>query len=155
MGTSIGNFVFRSELIYYHPLKFQVKSENSPLIQTIESDMVKYLIGIEKDLFGFKTGLQFTQSIISDYNEEFLESKYEEMLTFNAKNDYLRDRLHLELFSYYGMNDKDGLVRLKLSYDISDNLIVLLGSDVFFGTTGDFGKFDDNDLVYSKVKYLF
>ena len=77
------------------------------------------------------------------------------MLTFNAKNDFLRDRLHLELFSYYGMNDKDGLVRLKLSYDISDNLIVLLGSDVFFGTTGDFGQFYDNDLVYSKVKYLF
>ncbi len=94
-------------------------------------------------------------TIISDYNEEFLESKYEEMLTFNAKNDFLRDRLHLELFSYYGMNDKDGLVRLKLSYDISDNLIVLLGSDVFFGTTGDFGQFYDNDLVYSKVKYLF
>ncbi len=155
MGTSIGNFVFRSELIYYHPLKFQVKSEGSPLIQTIESDMVKYLIGIEKDLFGFKTGLQFTQSIISDYNDEFLERKYEEMLTFNAKNDFLRDTLHLELFSYYGMNDKDGLVRLKLSYDISDNLIVLLGSDVFFGTTGDFGQFDDNDLAYFKVKYLF
>ncbi len=68
----------------------------------------------------------------------------------------LRETLPLELFSYVGLNYVDALIRPKVTYDFSDSFSVLLGSNIFVGDErGMFGRYDDNSMIYTKIKYSF
>jgi hypothetical protein len=61
----------------------------------------------------------------------------------------------LEFFSYIGLSNEDSLLQPKVTYDLADGLELILGADIFLGDSGDFGQYDDNDLVYTKLKYSF
>ena len=68
----------------------------------------------------------------------------------------LCEALHLELFSYVGLNYGDALIRPKVTYDFSDSFSILLGSNIFVGDErGMFGRYDDNSMIYTKIKYSF
>jgi hypothetical protein len=83
-------------------------------------------------------------------NEEF-----ENTMTFLAKKDFLREKLWIELFSYVGLNRGDALIRPKMTYSFADGFDIQLGANIFTGTEGRFGQFNDNDMVYTKLKYSF
>jgi hypothetical protein len=77
-------------------------------------------------------------------------------MTFLAHYDAMRETLHLELFSYVGLNYGDALIRPKVTYDYSDSFSILLGSNIFVGDErGMFGRYDDNSMIYTKLKYSF
>jgi hypothetical protein len=59
------------------------------------------------------------------------------------------------LLAYYGINNEDLLLRPKSSYDLSDGFNLILGSDIFLGEEGNFGQYNNNDMVYVKVRYDF
>jgi hypothetical protein len=61
----------------------------------------------------------------------------------------------MELFSYIGLTNEDALIRPKLTYDFTDGFQLLLGANIFTGTDGRFGQYDNNDMIYFKVKYSF
>lgn len=91
-----------------------------------------------------------------DYNDFIDEEEFGNTMTFLASYDAMRETLHLELFSYIGLNYGDALIRPKVTYDFSDSFSILLGANVFVGDErGMFGKYDDNSMVYTKIKYNF
>ena len=63
--------------------------------------------------------------------------------------------MRIELFSYMGLNNQDALIRPKITYDLADGFEILVGANVFAGGEGRFGQYNDNDMIYSKVKYSF
>ena len=66
------------------------------------------------------------------------------------------DRLWpLELFSYIGLNNSDALIRPKIIYDLKDSFELLLGLNLFLGDEGQFGQYNDNDMIYTKITYSF
>lgn len=66
------------------------------------------------------------------------------------------DTLALELRWLTNVNDGDGLLRPKVSYDINDRVTVWGGVDLFYGDrAGIFGEFDHNDRAVLGVKYGF
>jgi hypothetical protein len=62
-----------------------------------------------------------------------------------------------------GLNKHDALIRPTLTYDFADGFEILGGANIFMKDAdilegddpGQFGYFDDNDMLYLKVKYSF
>ena len=82
------------------------------------------------------------------------------MATFLANRSFINETLTLQLFTYYDITNEDALIRPTVSYDLADGFEILGGANIFMaGINNDytsyFGYFDDNDMVYLKLKYSF
>jgi hypothetical protein len=114
-----------------------------------------YLLGVDFTLLDIKMSIQFIQQLILDYEDPILNDRAENMMTFLASKDFLRETLFLELFTYVGLNNGDALIRGKVTYKLIDGFEVMLGANIFTGDKGMFGQFNENDMVYAKIKYSF
>jgi hypothetical protein len=153
-STTLGGFVLRGEGAYYSGKYFQ--SADPRLSESVqEKDYLHYLLGAEYTLRGVKLSAQFIQQAIIDYEDQIVNDQFENTLTLLAGKDFLRDTLHLELFAYLGLNDQDALLRPKIKYDLADGFQIQAGANIFVGEKGNFGQYDDNDMLYAKVTYSF
>ncbi|MCD6181728.1 MAG: hypothetical protein J7K89_05035 [Candidatus Cloacimonetes bacterium] len=155
VGTSfskaVGGAVVRGETAYYFDKRFSAEDFSVNGIK--EKDYLHYLVGYDHNWFGVNVSFQFIQEYIMDYEEDMRNDEFSNTMTFLASKTFINETLELSLFSYYGINDNDALLRPKLSYDFSDGFNVLLGTDIFIGEEGNFGQYNDNDMVYMKVRY--
>ncbi len=155
VGTSfskaVGGAVVRGETAYYFDKRFSAEDFSVNGIK--EKDYLHYLVGYDHNWFGVNVSFQFIQEYIMDYEEDIRNDEFSNTMTFLASKTFINETLELSLFSYYGINDNDALLRPKLSYDFSDGFNVLLGTDIFIGEEGNFGQYNDNDMVYMKVRY--
>ncbi|KAB2846671.1 MAG: hypothetical protein F9K45_01355 [Melioribacteraceae bacterium] len=153
-STTIADMVIRGEGAYYTGKYFQ--SENPLIYDGVEKkDYFHYLLGLDYNIGDLKISGQFIQQVILSYNNYLLKDEFENTITLLASIDFFRETLNLELFSYIGLNDGDALIRPKITYDFIDGIEMQLGANLFLGTDGQFGRFDKNDMVYSKIKYSF
>lgn len=153
-SVPLSGFVLRGEGAYYHGRYFQT---NDPVEKdaTIEKDNLHYMAGLDYTLAGTKLSLQFIQEFIPDYNNQLMNREFENTMTFLAKKDFLREKLWIELFAYIGLSSEDALIRPKVTYAFADGFELLGGANIFTGKDGRFGQFDQNDMLYFKVKYSF
>jgi len=153
-STTIKGVVLRGESAYYNGKYFS--STDPTLAQGVtEKNYVQYLIGLDYSLWGVKISGQFIQKVILDYDDQIVNDQYDNMATILLSEDFLRETLRVELFSYIGLNNSDALIRPKITYDIADGFELLLGANIFTGDKGMFGRFDKNDMAYFKLKYSF
>ena len=152
-SKSLLGAVIRGEGAYYFDKNFE--AENFAINCIREKDYANYLVGYDHNWFGVNVSFQFIQEYIMDYEEDIINDEFQSTTTFLASKTFINETLELSLFSYYGINDNDALLRPKISYDLSDGFNVLLGTDVFIGDEGNFGQYDENDMVYAKVRYDF
>jgi hypothetical protein len=113
------------------------------------------MAGVDYTLAGIRLSAQFIQEYIQNYKAGIRNDEFETTMTFLAKKDFLRERLWLELFAYAGLNNKDALIRPKISYSLADGFDIQAGANIFTGTEGRFGQYNDNDMIYIKLKYSF
>ena len=153
-STAVGGAVVRGEGAYYWGKHFATES---PLIENgvLERDYIHYLLGIDWNLLGVNVSAQFVEELILDHDDSLASEERTDWMTFLASDSYLNETLHLEFFSYVGLNDGDALLRPKVSYDMADGFEILVGADLFIGDEGTFGAYDGNDSVYAKVRYSF
>jgi hypothetical protein len=104
---------------------------------------------------GITLSAQFIQEYILDYEEDIQNHELDNTMTFMAKKDFLREKLWVELFSYIGLNNKDALIRPKVTYSFADGFDILGGANIFLGDKGRFGQYKNNDMLYVKLKYSF
>ncbi|MEA2031750.1 MAG: DUF1302 family protein [candidate division Zixibacteria bacterium] len=153
-STTLGSFVLRGEGAYYSNKYFN--SENPTLSDgTAEKNYLHYLVGVGCTLWDININGQFIQQAILDYDEQIVNDKFDNTLTFLVSKDYLRETLRLELFSYIGLNNSDALIRPKITYDLVDGFELLSGANIFVGNEGNFGRYDNNDMIYTKIKYSY
>ena len=154
-STEIKGFVLRGEAAYYNGKYFQTED---PLATDalVQKDYLHYLAGLDFNIGSVKLSTQFIQQYILDYDENILNHETENTMTFLTRYDILRETLHLEFFSYIGLTGEDALIRPKITYDFDDSFSILLGSNIFVGEeTGRFGQYQDNSMIYLKLKYSF
>jgi hypothetical protein len=150
----VGSLILRAEGGYYWDRYFQTAD---PAIQdaVIKKDFINYALGIDYTFKGVRLSSQFIQEYIPDYEFQMNNDEFENMMTFLVKKDFLREKLWIELFAYWGLNNNDALIRPKITYSFADGFDVLLGANIFTGDNGRFGQYDDNDMVFVKFKYSF
>jgi len=154
-STEIKGVIFRGEAAYYNGKYFQTEDPTAEGA-LIQKDYLNYVAGIDFNLGNVKLSTQFIQKYIIDYNSLMLENEFHNTATFMSRYDMMRETLHLELFSYIGLSDQDALIRPKITYDFDDGFSILLGGNVFVGERdGQFGQFQDNSMIYTKLKYNF
>ena len=152
-GKSVFGAVIRGEGAFYFDKKFASADMTTNGLK--EKNYLHYLLGYDHNWFGINTNLQLVQEYILDYEDDIKNDEVSTTLTFLASKTFLRETLELSLFSYYGINNEDALIRPKIAYDIADGFNILLGANIFVGKKGNFGQFDDNDMIYSKIKFDF
>lgn len=153
-STTLGPLVLRGEGAYYTGKNFQ--SINPTLSDgVIEKDYLHYLLGIDYTIGDLKLSSQFIQQAIVNYDDFLINDELENTMTFLATIDFLRETLNVELFSYIGLNEGDALIRPKITYDFVDGFEIMLGANLFVGDKGQFGRYDKNDMIYTKFKYSF
>ena len=153
-STTIGPFVLRGEGAYYHGKYF---GSNDPRLpeSVVKKNYLHYLLGLDYTLWDVHLSGQFIQQRILDYDDYIVQDENTNMGTFLASRDFLNETLNLQLFVYYGFNNNDALIRPKVTYDLADGFEILVGANIFTGTEGWFGQYDNNDMIYTKVKYSF
>jgi len=153
-SSTLGGFVLRGEGAYYNGKYFN--SEDPRLTDgMVKKNYLHYLIGVDFTLWDIRLSSQFIQQAILDYDEYINNDEFENTMTVLASKDFLRETLRLELFSYIGLNYHDALIRPKVTYDLADGFEILLGANIFVGSEGRFGQYDNNDMVYAKFMYSF
>ena len=150
----IGPFVIRGEGAYYNGRYFQTQNPNIP-DGTIQKNFIHYAAGLDYTIYGVRLSMQFIQEHILDYEKGICNDEYENTMTFLAKKDFFREKLWLEFFTYYGLNNNDALIRPKITYNFADAFNIDFGANIFTGTTGRFGMYHDNSMLYVKFKYNF
>ncbi len=153
-STTIGSFVVRGEGAFYSGKYF---NSLDPKVAegVVEKDYLHYLVGTDFSLGGVDLSTQFIQEIILDYEEALTDDEFKNTMTFLARDDFLRQKLTVELFSYVGLNNSDALIRPKVYYELDDAFELMFGANFFLGDKGRFGQYNENDMVYTKVTYSF
>ena len=145
----------RGEAAYYNGKYFQTADPRAE-DALIQKDYLHYVVGLDYGIGNLKLSTQFIQKYIMDYDDFIDEDEFQNTMTFLARYDAMRETLHLELFSYIGLNYGDALIRPMVTYDVSDGFSILFGSNIFVGDErGMFGKYGDNSMIYTKIKYYF
>ncbi|MCD6233583.1 MAG: hypothetical protein J7K63_00890 [Candidatus Marinimicrobia bacterium] len=154
VSLPVGSIILRGESGFYSGRYFQIESPAYP-DATVKKNFLHSMAGLDFNVRGIIFSSQIIQEYILDYESGILNDEFDHTLTFLAKKDFLQEKLWLELFIYTGLNEGDALIRPKISYSFTDGFDILLGSNIFAGDAGRFGRFDDNDMIYAKIKYYF
>jgi hypothetical protein len=153
-STAISGIVIRGEAGYYFGKNFDT-SDHADNDGVVQKDFFNYVVGVDFALFDINMNFQFIQKLIFDYDEEIVHDRFDNLLTFLIYRDLFRETLHTELFAYVGINNPDALLRPKLSYEVADGFSIDIGGNIFLGTRGQFGQYNDNDMIFTKVTYSF
>jgi hypothetical protein len=152
-SKAVGGAVVRGEGAYYFEKRFAV--EDMAVNGVKEEDYAHYLVGYDHNWFGVNVSFQFIQEYIIGYEEDIRNDEFSNTMTFLISEDFLRETLRVEFFTYYGINNEDALLRPRIVYDIADGFEFQLGANIFIGEEGNFGQYDKNDMMFIKLKYDF
>jgi len=161
-SSELGGVILRGEGAYYMGKQFSALNPNQMDLPTslLEKDYAHYLIGTDFSIGTTRFSTQFIQRAILDYDDLIVQEELDNTMTFLANRTFLQETLTLQLFGYVGLNNEDALIRPSLTYDLADGFEILAGANIFVKneeseTAGLFGHYDENDMVYVKVKYSF
>jgi len=137
-----GDFVYRLE----SGLTFdKYYLNNHSLLGIGKSNEFAYIFGI--DWYGLDESLlsfQFNQAYILSNKEGYSTPKVDNTMTFLYKKDFMNDTLFAEVLMIHNLNDNDGLIRPKLSYEVDAESLIYIGLDKFYGAkNGLYGEFKD------------
>ena len=159
-STDLAGYVIRGESAYYSGKQFVSNNALGLPTDVLGKNYLHYLVGTDFSIGSTRLSAQFIQMLMLDYEESILQDEQDNMMTFLANRTFLQETLTAQLFAYVGMNNQDALIRPTLAYDLTDGFEVLAGANIFTASdedseTGAFGYYDNNDMIYLKVKYSF
>jgi len=162
-STEVAGLVFRGEGAYYQGKQFSANNALELPFDLLEKDYVHYLLGVDFNLGSLRLSSQFIQQAILDYDDLIVQDETVNTMTFLANRTFFRETLTAQIFAYVGLNRNDALLRPTLTYDFADGFEILGGANIFMKDAdlsdgddpGQFGYYDNNDMLYLKVKYSF
>jgi hypothetical protein len=112
-----------------------------------ETPELGYVLGL--DWFGLSetfVSVQLFQSWLLDDARGLVRDALDTNVTVYVERRLWNDRLRLETMWIHNVNDGDGLVRPKASYELRTGLVGWLGLDLFYGSErGLFGQYQARD----------
>jgi hypothetical protein len=131
----------------------------------VPNSSLRYLAGYERQLLtDFNVGMQYYGEKMMKYGPYETSvgaaNAYDEfyhLLTLRAEKMLHYQLVRLSLFSFYSPTDEDTHVRALASYKVTDDVSVAVGANIFTGDdhTTQFGQFDRNDNVFTRLRYSF
>jgi hypothetical protein len=152
MSRPSGDFVLRMEAAANIG---QVKTNPNPMGSAVKQNSLKWLTGLDWTPGGDWTiSGQFSGDHVLGSNKAHLRAETY-LATLNVSKKILNQLLTVTDMLYADLSDKGFYNAFKIEYEASDNLILSLGADVFWGQSGRFALYEDNTQAWLKVKYYF
>ena len=155
VAKDIGAVVLKAEGVYTNGRQFNVTRISQPN-GLVAQNTVDYAIGLDMNVLTDKRlNLQFFQRIYIDHDPDTLQRKYVSGASVLLEGKIAANWEGRVLFAH-GLNDNDLLFRTRLTWLFAKNWRLQAGLDIFGGPpTGVFGRFNNNDRVYTEVRYSF
>jgi len=99
---------------------------------------------------------QWFHSHLFQYEKTIVRDENNQSITFLVQHDFMNETLRLESLFIHNINQEDGLVRPKITYQMTSDLELFAGADLFYGSQdGLFGQFDHQDRLNVGFKVGF
>jgi hypothetical protein len=132
----------------------------------IENAQSKFLIGYQKAFpKDFTVGIQYYGELMHQYSEyknnlpaAFAKRKQlHQYVTLRLTKLLKYQTLKLSLFTFYGPDEEDFLFMPEISYNFSDNLLGIIGMNIFGGREDNttFGQHKKDSNIYVTARYSF
>lgn len=147
-STAINDWVVRGEIGYFTERYF---IGNNPLLNqgVVKSPELQYVLGLDWNApWDILVSTQLIQSWMIRDAGQSTRDKLDTTLTALVRRNFLYDSLVAELLVISNINNGDGIIRPKISYEWQDNLKTWIGADIFYGDQqGVFGQFNNSRVV--------
>lgn len=145
-SNAFGELTVRGEVVYNTDRYVLTRNRDDP-DGVINSGEISYVLGL--DWFGIQDSLvsfQLFQSGLLNPAPGIIRDTLDTTSTLLLRRHFLNETVETEVLWLRNLNDGDGLIRPKASYELRDNVKVWLGFDLFHGNpNGLFGQFGQND----------
>ena len=133
----------------------------------VSNSSLRYLAGYEKQIWtDFNLTLQYYGEKMLDYGDYEtsrraaslpVDDEFRHLWTIRAEQYLHYQTVRLSAFAFVSPTDEDGHGRLLVSYKVSDDVEVAVGANVFEGDSPmtKFGAFDEDDNVFTRLRYSF
>ncbi|HKX54410.1 MAG TPA: DUF1302 family protein [Nitrosospira sp.] len=155
LAKDFGSIVLKGELVYTNGRKYNVTrpaAENG----LVRQDTLDYVLGLDFSLPAeTRLNLQFFQRVFFAHDPDIIPDQVENSgsVLLNGK---LWPKVEAEALLIHSLNRSEWMFRPRLSWNFARNWRGAIGADVFGGPpTGLFGRFDQNDRVYTELRYSF
>jgi hypothetical protein len=139
------------------------RSGDDPLLP---NSTARLLVGAERQVATDLTaGLQWYGELMRDYDKHagglppgaWTGDELRQIVTARIESMLLYHALRLSFFAFYSPTDADYFLRPFAAYKLSDEVEITLGGNVFGGDHEEtqFGQFDTNDNLYTRIRYTF
>lgn len=155
LAKDLGDIVLKAEAVY-------TRGRNFTVLNAMDTDGVA-----PQNTLDWAAGLDFTlpaetrlnvqvfQRQFFSYNQDIISDRRENGYSLLLNNKFFTNWEAQALF-ISSANRPDWLFRPRLSWNFERNWRVLIGADVFKGPPlGMFGRYDQQDRVYSEIRYSF
>ena len=144
--------VFRGEAAFSHGNRYG----SGAMDCLVKKDQIKWLLGLDwSPGNNWSLSFQVTEDRILGFSDRIQQKEQSTMVTASISKKLFREKLILSGMHYFNLNEQDSLTRLSSEYQVMDGLSLFLGTDIFQGCTGSFGRYTENTQVWVKAKYNF
>jgi hypothetical protein len=156
LGKDLGPMVLKAEAVYTRDRLF---STLDPLDADglVKQNLLDYIVGLEWS-FPQETrfNLQLFQRWFPDHDAGIVPDSIESGVSLLLSTQALHPRLEPELLLISSLNRADWQAQFKLTWKMDGNWRLATGVDIFEGpVNGLSGNYDNNDRVYTEVRYSF
>jgi hypothetical protein len=143
-STAFGDWILRAEAIY-ETNRYQRTISAFPGVS--ESDQWASVVGFDwqgwTDQF---ISWQWFQTTVISNDSGLISNRQEDTMTFLWESKYFNETLTFEWLHIHSLDNDDGVVQLKLTYNYEANIDIYASADSFYGDSNDlFGQFDQSD----------
>ena len=155
-SNAFGDLTVRGEVVY-NTDRFLLTRNRPDSGGVTKSGEMSYVLGL--DWFGIRDSLvsfQLFQSWLLNPTSDIVRDTSDTTTSLLTRRHFLNETLEAEVLWLRNINEGDGLVRPKVSYELRDNMKVWLGFDLFHGNrNGLFGQFGQNDRLVTGMEIGF
>ena len=156
LGKDLGPMVLKAEAVYTRDKLF---STLDPLDADglVRQNMLDYIVGLEWS-FPQETrfNVQLFQRWFPNHDAGIVPDRTESGVSMLLSTQALHPKLEPELLLLSSLNRADWLAQFKLTWKPDGNWRLAAGVDIFEGPANSlFGAYDNNDRVYTEVRYIF
>lgn len=151
----LGSAVLKGELVYTDGRQFNV-SRPSQINGLVTQDTLDYALGMDFNLpADTRLNLQFFQRVFFAHDPDIIPSKRESGASILI-NGELRQNLEAQALLIHSLNRSEWMLRPRLIWRLERNWRMVVGADVFGGkSTGFFGRFNNNDRIFTELRFSF
>jgi len=153
-SNAFGAWVVRGELTTN--LQEGINANGSTFADSVQrKTTINAALGAEWTGHNWTISPQFFIRHIQNWNNQLLEPQNSGFWTLRIATDFMHEKLKPEMLFLADWSAGGWLARPKIAYDWSDNITSNLNADIFGGSRGFLGQFNQNDRVGFDVTYSF